>query len=63
MGGLEVWWTRHEVLDRTELTYKELVERVAAGTVRTRMSGGAQLYLADDVWEFRSDVPNRQDRR
>jgi hypothetical protein len=43
------WLTMHEVLDVTSLSYRELEDLAAQGAIRSRRSGGATLYCAEDV--------------
>ena len=43
------WLTLHEVLEETDLPYRELMELVERGVLKTRTSGAAQLFDPDDV--------------
>jgi hypothetical protein len=43
------WLTMHEVLDRTTVSYRQLEDLAAQGAIRTRRSGAATLYCAEDL--------------
>ncbi len=43
------WLTLYEVMEATDLSYREIKFLVGRGELKTRIGGSVELYDADDV--------------
>jgi hypothetical protein len=53
------WLTMHEVLEQTDLTYRDMVDLAERGVIGTRRSGTVILYDPADVDRLRPVADHR----